>query len=96
MVCEAMGCETPVILHPHSSHCEQDLPQREVGFLRSVNEDTDTTHGCYTLKKHITYCHHANHTTKFTVHQSCKQTCTMLATIPFCYHLTGHVQAEIK
>lgn len=54
MVCEAMGCETPEVPHPHSSHCEQDLPQREVGFLCSVNEDIDAMHGCYIEKKHIT------------------------------------------
>lgn len=54
MVCEAMGCETPEVPHPHSSHCEQDLPQREVGFLCSVNEDIDAMRGCYIEKKHIT------------------------------------------
>lgn len=48
-----MGCETPEVPHPHSSHCEQDLPQREVGFLHSVNEDTDAVHGSYMQKKHI-------------------------------------------
>lgn len=53
MVCEAMGCETPEVPHPHSSHCEQDLPQREVGFLCSVNEDIDAMRGCYIERKHI-------------------------------------------
>lgn len=46
MVCEAMGCETPEVPHPLSSHCEQDLPQRDVGILCSVNEDTDAMHCC--------------------------------------------------
>lgn len=32
---------------PLSSHCEQDLPQKDVGFLCSVNEDTDAVHGRY-------------------------------------------------
>jgi len=49
-----MGCETPEVSHPHFSHCEQDLPQREVGFLRSVNEDPDAVHDCYIQKQHIT------------------------------------------
>lgn len=49
MVCEATGWETPEDSNPQPSHCAQDLTQREVGFLCSVNEETDDMHGCYIL-----------------------------------------------
>lgn len=56
MVCEAVGCETPEVPHPHpnTSHYENDLPQREVGFLWWDNEGNDVVHGCYIQKKLIT------------------------------------------
>lgn len=54
MVCEALSCETAEVLHPHPSNREQVLTEREVGFLRSFNEDTDVVHGCYIQEKHIT------------------------------------------
>lgn len=51
MVCEAIKHQRS----PTPTHSSQHvLPQREVGFLHLVNEDTATVRGCYIQMKYMT------------------------------------------
>lgn len=66
MVCEAIKHQRS----PTPTHCSQHIfPQREVGFLHLVNEDTDTVHGCYIQMKYMIISHHPRLTKSQSKHE---------------------------